>query len=644
MLSINKLVANTTVDYAAEELKKYLRMMNPEGGNINIAYDPTATDGFRLGLMSDLGLDTSDSSDLTLDDIIYIDTDTQGGVIAGSNPRSVLLAVYEYLRRLGCRFFMPGVDGEYIPVAPIIPVSYRHKASSRVRGNCIEGYTSQHMLLDFIEFMPKVGLNSFMIQFKNPKTLYDRYYNHYGNNELRPAEPVSSEQVAQWSIELECEMEKRGILLHYCGHGFTVDPFGISSDDGWSKVDGNKFSDDVMQYFALMNGKRTFYRDQPLNTQICMTNRAARKKICDYVVDYSSKHQNIDYLHVWLADDYNNHCECDECQKHRPSDLYVVLLNEIDAALTAAGLDTKIVVIVYVDTFWAPITEKLNPGNRFILMVAPIMRDFTKEFDPNAPLPELRPYERNKLKMPETLEENIAYYKEWQKAYSGDRFVFEYHFWKHQHYDLGGRMLARRIYNDTVAYRAIGEQGILQCGSQRSFFPNGYAFYTHARTLFDASLTLEQIEQDYYSHAYGDAAAEIARILDGLADAVTYAYINPDHAAKRAEKYAVPGMAENFAKARALRDELYAVVKANYNSDVRFRTVSIRLLDYYCSYLDGFINTLERLSEGNVEATTAAMEEFKRIAGRIEAYTENYFDRGQAIGIIGYRILRLFNK
>ena len=102
-------------------------------------------------------------------------------------------------------------------------------------------------------------------------------------------------------------------------------------------------------------------------------------------------------------------------------------------------------------------------------------------------------------------------------------------------------------------------------------------------------------------------------------------------------------MAENFVKARALRDELYGIVKANYKSDIRFRTVSIRLLEYYCTYLNGFINVLEGLSVGNTEATAAAMNEFKMIAGRIEAYIENYFDRGQAIGIIDYRIMRLFN-
>ena len=63
MLTINKITSNNTVDYAAEELRKYLRMMMPECGNIEIKYAPEAKDGFRLGLMQDFGLDVSDAAE-----------------------------------------------------------------------------------------------------------------------------------------------------------------------------------------------------------------------------------------------------------------------------------------------------------------------------------------------------------------------------------------------------------------------------------------------------------------------------------------------------------------------------------------------------------------------------------------------------
>ena len=100
------------MDFAAEELKKYMRMMMPRCGEITIEYKPDARSDFRLGLMSDFGLDTSDAKDVELDDILHIDTDEEGGVIAGSNPRSILLAVYRFLTINGCRWLFPGIDGE----------------------------------------------------------------------------------------------------------------------------------------------------------------------------------------------------------------------------------------------------------------------------------------------------------------------------------------------------------------------------------------------------------------------------------------------------------------------------------------------------------------------------------------------------
>ena len=87
--NIYKIRSESPIDFAAEELRKYLRMMMPDGGNYRIEYSPEAIDGFRLGLMQDFCLDVSDAEDLELDDIIYIDCDENGGIIAGSNPRRI---------------------------------------------------------------------------------------------------------------------------------------------------------------------------------------------------------------------------------------------------------------------------------------------------------------------------------------------------------------------------------------------------------------------------------------------------------------------------------------------------------------------------------------------------------------------------
>ena len=120
MLSIQKLRADHVLDYAAEELKKYLRMMMPECGDVEIAFNPEAKEGFRLGLLEDFGL-PFEGEDAVLDDVIHIETDENGGILAGSNPRSVLFAVYRFLRENGCRWLYPGVDGDYVPLRTLHP-------------------------------------------------------------------------------------------------------------------------------------------------------------------------------------------------------------------------------------------------------------------------------------------------------------------------------------------------------------------------------------------------------------------------------------------------------------------------------------------------------------------------------------------
>ena len=641
MRFINKITSDSIVDFAAEELKRYLRMMMPNGGDIRISYNKEAEDGFRLGTMDDLGLDTSDIPNTELDDAIYLDCTECGGIIAGSNPRSVLLAVYEYLRQNGCRWLMPGIDGEFIPMQDVVPLRYRHVASSRIRGNCIEGALTQQLLNDFIDFLPKVGLNTFMVQFRIPATFYTRYYNHDDNTENFAPEAVSTNQIIQWNVVTECEMAKRGLILHSYGHGFTTDPFGIDSAIGWGTVDGSAFPAELMENFAMLGGVRGFFKDQPLNTQLCLSNKRTRATVADYVASYAAKHSNIDYLHIWLADAYNNHCECEECRKMTPSDYYVVLMNEIDEALTKVGSSMRLVVIAYVDTLWAPVVEKLKNPDRFVIMIAPITRDLTKGYGEADGESMLMEYKRNKLVMPMTLEDSIEYYKKWERAFSGDGFVFEYHFWHHQHYDLSGQMLARRIYDDISAYRSLGFSGIIECGSQRDFLPNGFAFYTHARALFDSALSFDDIKRDYYSTAYGEDYEQFDRALAALSEALPFDYFSPAHALRRPERYAIADAKERFAALCAATDALRALAHSHRDSDIRARTLSVRLLDFYCDYVEHLAAIFECKANLDDAGATAAADAFIREIGKHEATTAPYFDHAQLLYSIKSRIIPL---
>ena len=275
MYEIFKLTSASPVDLAAEELQKYLRMMMPRCGAISIRYDPHATRGFRLGLLEDFGLTAPEAQDARLDDVIHLQADENGQIIAGSNPRSVLLAVYRFLKLNGCRWLFPGVDGEFIPLREVQPQNYHKMADLRYRGQCNEGATAQRHYLDVIDYLPKLGMNVFMLEFDVPAFYYDLYYQHAANPHLAP-EPVTHDTILQWKRQCECEIQKRGLQYHDMGHGWTVDPFGLHSD-GWD-VKEIVIPDDVKPFIAEVGGKREAFTGVLLNTNACLSNAEGRRR------------------------------------------------------------------------------------------------------------------------------------------------------------------------------------------------------------------------------------------------------------------------------------------------------------------------------------------------------------------------------
>ena len=92
MISVFCVDTHNTVVFAAQELRRYLRMMMPKAGEIPVSYAPTAKSGIRVGLMSSFGSEASDVADGELDEILYACVADGNGVISGNNPRAVLLS------------------------------------------------------------------------------------------------------------------------------------------------------------------------------------------------------------------------------------------------------------------------------------------------------------------------------------------------------------------------------------------------------------------------------------------------------------------------------------------------------------------------------------------------------------------------
>lgn len=627
MYQIFKITSNTTIDFAAEELKKYLRMMMPRCGEISVSFTPEAKTGFRIGLMSDFGLDTSDAKDILLDDIIYIETDENGGVIAGSNPVATLIAVYRYLRACGCRWLFPGVDGEWIPLTEKLKgVSLRKMADHRYRGQCNEGAEYQPDMLETIDFTPKIGLNTYMLEFDNPYCYYNSYYNHV-NSKTREPEPVHRDTVLQWKRQCEAEIQKRGLHYHDMGHGWTAEPFGIDSSRGWEIENEDIVPEESRKYLAQINGERKLFTGVPLFTNICMSNPDARRIMANYIADYAEKQNNVDFLHIWLADTKNNHCECDECKKKVTADWYLVLLNEIDEELTRRKLDTHLVFIVYVDTFWPPLETKLNNNKRFTMLFAPITRLYTETYGEEPDFDKVIPYNRNKLELPQGMGESLAYLQEWKKIWHGDCFCYEYHFMDFQYQDPSGMYMAELISKDIKALRKNGLSGIIEDGSQRSYFPTGFSFYVYGETLFDSSVPYDELKEDYFSHAFGENWRTVVEYLETVRDLLPFNYFFGKASQSKESSYYLPELAPKAEKVHGIAKAFEKVIAENKNQYYRAASVAWRVLEVFNAAVDKMATITQYKAVGDHENTIKAIDQMIYEMSEKEIYIERYYDQ-----------------
>ena len=626
MYTIYKLRADHVLDFAAEELKKYLRMLMPHCGEIDIAYDPAAKDGFRLGLLEDFQL-PNEAEDPVLDDVVHIDTDENGGILAGSNPRSVLFAVYRYLRLNGCRWLYPGVDGDYVPVRDITPQKYHHMADHRFRGHCNEGAEYQNCMMETIDFYAKQECNVYMIEFDNPYYYYNSYYAHSLNEDNRPPEPVTLEQVLQWKRQCEAEIAKRGLQFHDMGHGWTAEPFGLASGEGWTKKEGVQLTEKQQQALAMTKGARQLHGGVALNTNLCMSTPWVRTQMARYITDYAKKASNVTYLHVWLADGSRNHCECEECQKLNPADYYLMIMNELDEMLTEEGLDTRIVFICYVDTLFAPLQEKIKHLKRFSLLYAPIHRSYCSSVVEGDPIPEAQPYVRNQWTNPPDAMAHLALLRKWQENWKGPTFGYEYHFWWHQYNDLSGLYIARRIYDDIQALHYMGLDGYVEDGSQRSFWPNGLAIYVYAETLLNKSVKFEDMVEDYYRHAYGEDWQEALKFFQDIHELDLFPYLAgarrlPD----TTQPYHNEEMLKVFGKLEAIVTRAVPLGQAHRSCTARVHRISWRLLELQKEYIDGLLEVMRlRCQNLNEEAWLKSREVTMRF-GAHEFEIERYYD------------------
>lgn len=628
---INILGTDRTTLFAANELAHYLVKMDASI-EVCMVDEPVQSNSncISLGCSTLFEQLLPPVNNKALDDAIYIDVKNASGIITGTNPRSVLIAVYRYLKELGCAFIRPGKDNEIIPACNPAdhPVFVSEAASYRYREVCIEGAVSYEHVSDMIDWIPKVAMNGYYTQFVKPYGFFRVWYGHEANPYM-PDESKTDEELAEIVAQLEDEIAERSLIYSAVGHSWSCECLGV--DGSYWKKEAPP-SEEIRKYLAMCNGERNWYGEVPLNTNLCYSNPEVQELMTDYMVKYAQEHPAVTNLVFWLADDEGNYCQCEECKKGTFVDFYVQMINLLDKKLTDLGMDTRIVFLL---THNIPVFEKINNKDRVIMMLAPIFRDFSEVYpesigdEYNIDLPVFTESDSAIFgEFFKPMKNNIALLKKWQNEFSGDVEVYDYLLIWFHFMDPGYMFCAETISKDIKNFHASGINGISSCQGQRVFFPTGLPMVTMAETLWNRNAEFEKIRDDYLTSAFGKDGMKLGTLLEAIGKPeitriMTSAEALDWNKTKGDETIAL------IKKSYDPINELEALIQHNVNDTSHPDAVkeSWKYLEFYPEYARLYMDVwIASFGEADIEKTRQVAVKLVEYVNRNEKYLHRVLD------------------
>ena len=354
--------------------------------------------------------------------------------ISGSNPRSVLFGVYEYLKKHGFAFLYPGKDGEIIPENPQFRLDgfdLTETASRTFRGmavapnpdNLQEGY-------DLLRFMAQNKYNLFFMEGYDVDRPGDEYSVIDGVHPLQHVEYQLKDKTWEERKEIAlkkqtmiAEARKYGLLIERGGHGWN---YGVPEHYGKN----HGLTPEQARAELKARGKINKEAEVAVSTwfQICLAKEEVREIYAEHIVDYLKKHHTeMDIAAIWLGDGYDNKCMCDECIKHPFSDLYLDIFRRVALRVKKEIPDLTLECIMYFETLEPPTRNWLEGLDNVILNLA-VWRHcyFHKLDDPKCRLPGWIPdYRHNRSHDAEHDKRIINYdhflaYESWRKVVGND--------------------------------------------------------------------------------------------------------------------------------------------------------------------------------------------------------------------------------
>ena len=470
-----KPVAAVSERFAAEELQRYLKKVT--GQKVPICAQ--ASEGTAALFIGDCG-SIAGFEKPTLGEEDYCLQSVSGGlVLAGGGPRGTLYAVYDFLERLGCRWYFIDPEDEIVPqlsstgVASIIRsglrVTERPDFSVRMyrfltydlgpEGTALSAAIMKSMP-DTIDWLAKNRINIFQFALDHNWNPY-AHWQHY-----RDTFP---------------EMRKRSLTIGAGGHCMFMPDDKFKEHPDW---------------FPMINGKRQ------AKGQFCTRNEEAVRFYADNLIRFLKDNPEIEYFAPW-PNDIPPHiepgggwCRCPLCKDTSSFNRYMEFGNRIYTELKRAVPNVRFTHFAYGGHLTPP--EKQRPLPELTVTICTWGRDFSVPFDDARTRQHFRDV-----------------FARWRQMCTEAKNPLILHDKYARHFLLGFHPLPLPVMQEDLRwFRRQGIDGFeLPCGymGRRT---KSFNLYVLSRLMWDADADVDAIVDDYFNRCYGESAAVMRKAYE----------------------------------------------------------------------------------------------------------------------------------
>lgn len=426
-------------------------------------------------------------------------------LIAGGGRVGTLYGVYDFLHRLGVRWYAPGEIGEEIPQRKLIDMpdmSVRESPKFLLRGfHAWEDRAD----VDFILWMARNRLNYWCVEQSQKPLLRKLGIKLVGGGHILTYRYLNPRAPYPYDHPIFVGDEDK-----------PRDPYPISSEYmGDANNDGKlSYFEAHPEWFALIKGKRSDNIHGDSGNNFCKSNEyALREWMKNAINDLAEGHyKDADFINAWTLDG-GRWCECPNCVAlGLPTDRYLLFIHryacEIKKAQAAGKIRGKVrlLFLVYADVLQPP-TKPLPRDFDYDMCIAtffPIVRCYAHNFnDPSCPTNS----RYNKILRSWASESN--------RHYRGQICIGEY-------YNVSGYKCLPVCYmhvmcNDIPYYYDIGARYFHYMHVKtREWGTMALTNWQMARQLWEPKINCEALWNDYFDGRYGEAKGLMRQFYECL--------------------------------------------------------------------------------------------------------------------------------